>query len=122
MDTVKIIKPDEKLVLEVGYTKFYYKRIPTDHANAIRRKCTVRGELDGGKAGLEILRNYLVGWENLQDWDGNDVPFSKDNIILVPDTVLAEIITAISAADGVRADSVADAVAQTGKDKTEKNS
>ena len=122
MSIVKIIKPDERLVLEVGETKFYYKRIPTDHANAIRRKCTVRGELDGGKAGLEILKGFLLGWDNVQDWDGNEVPFNKDNITLIPDTVLADIITAISEADGVRAETVAEAVTQTAKDKTEKNS
>ena len=122
MSIVKIIKPDERLVLEVGETKFYYKRIPTDHANAIRRKCTVRGELDGGKAGLEILKGFLLGWDNVQDWDGNEVPFNKDNIALIPDTVLADIITAISEADGVRAETVAEAVTQTAKDKTEKNS
>ena len=122
MSIVKIIKPDERLVLEVGETKFYYKRIPTDHANAIRRKCTVRGELDGGKAGLEILKGFLLDWENVQDWDGNEVPFNKDNIALIPDTVLADIITAISEADGVRAETVAEAVTQTAKDKTEKNS
>jgi len=122
MSTVKIIKSDERLILEIGDTKFYYKRITTDHANAIRKRCTVRGEMDGGKAGLEILKGFLLDWDDVRDWDDNEVPFTKENIALIPDAVLADIITAISSADGVVAETVAEAVAKTGKDKAEKNS
>ena len=58
----------------------------------------------------------------MRDWDDNEVPFTKENIALIPDAVLADIITAISSADGVVAETVAEAVAKTGKDKAEKNS
>ena len=122
MGTVKLINPNERLVLEQGETKFFYRRVTSEEANAIRRSCTVRGEIDGGKAGMIILKKFLIGWENLQDWDDNQVPFSIENISMVPDQVLANIITAISEAEGIQAKTVSKAVDAASIDKTAKNS
>jgi len=107
---VVAISKDEKLVYTVGDTIFYYKRISSERASAIRRKHTKRGELDAGAAGFEMLQIYLLGWENFQDWDGNQVEFNFENIRRVPDEVLAELITMISSSDGVLADTVEEAV------------
>jgi len=118
--SVRIIKSDERLIHQIGDTKFYYKRISSDRASAVRRKYTVRGEVDGGKVGFDILETHLLGWENVLDWDDKPVPFSVENIRLIPDEVLGEIITAIGSADGTLARTVEQAVSK--QDKTEKNS
>jgi len=117
---VRLIGNDERLVHQIGDTKFYYKRISSDRASAIRRKHTVRGEVDGGKVGFEILETHLLDWENVLDWEDKQVPFSAENIRLIPDEVLGEIITAIGSADGTPAKTVEQAISK--QDKTEKNS
>jgi len=118
--SVRLIKNDERLIYQIGDTKFYYKRISSDRANAIRRKHTVRGEVDGGKVGFDILETHLLGWENVLDWEDKQVLFNSENIRLIPDEVLAEIITAIGSADGTLARTVEQAAVK--QDKTEKNS
>jgi len=122
MSTVKIIQKDEKLVHIAGETTFYYKRISSERASAIRRKHTKRGEMDAGSAGFEMLQTHLLGWENVQDWDDNQVEFTVENIRLIPDEILADLIAAISSSDGVLAESpnIEDAVKS--PSKTEKNS
>lgn len=118
--TVRIIQKDERLVHSVGETKFYYKRISSERANAIRRKHTKRGELDAGAAGFEMLRLYLLDWDNVQDWDNNQIEFTAENIPLIPDEILAELIAMISSSDGILADTVE--VAVKAPEKTSKNS
>ncbi len=120
MSTVKIIKKDERLIHQVGETKFYYKRISSERAGFIRKKHTKRGEMDAAGAGFEMLDTHLLGWENVQDWDENIIEFSLDNIRLIPDEVLADLITAISSSEGILAGTMEDAVKQ--PDKTSKNS
>lgn len=110
MCPVRIIQKDERLIYNVGDTKFYYKRISSERASAIRRKHTKRGELDAGAAGFEMLRTYILDWDNVQDWDGNQVEFTSENIALIPDEILAELISMISSSDGILADTVEDAV------------
>jgi hypothetical protein len=117
---VKIIQKDERLVYNAGDTTFYYKRISSERASAIRRKHTKRGDMDAGAAGFEMLRTHLLGWENVQDWDDNQVEFTSENIALIPDEILADLITMISSSDGTLAITVEDAVKSPGK--AEKNS
>ena len=120
MSKVKILNKDERLVHGIGETNFFYKRISPDRAAAIRRKHTRRGDMNASAAGFEILESHLLGWENVQDWDDNDIPFTPENIRLIPDEVLAELITAISSSDGELATTVESAVKA--PDKTVKNS
>jgi hypothetical protein len=120
MSTVKIIRKDEKLVHQLGETKFFYKRISSERAGFIRRKHTKRGEMDASAAGFEMLDTHLLGWENVQDWDGNEVEFSVENIRAIPDEVLADLITMISSSEGTLAGNLEDAVKQ--PEKTSKNS
>jgi len=110
MTTVKIIKQDERLVHAVGDTKFYYKRISSERAAAIRRRHTRRGEMDSGAAGMEMLRTHVLGWENVQDWDDNQVEFSPDSLSLIPDEILADLITMISSSEGTLATNIDEAV------------
>ena len=117
---VKIIQKDERLVYVVGETTFYYKRIPSERAGAIRRKHTKRGETDFNRAGIEMLQSYLLGWDNVQDWDDNKVEFTPENIALIPDEVLADLITLMCSSEGTLATTVEDAVKAPGK--AEKNS
>ena len=118
--TVRIIQKDEKLVHVMGETTFYYKRISSERAGAIRRRHTKRGEMDASAAGFEMLRTHLLGWDNVQDWDENQVEFTPENIALIPDEVLADLITMISSSEGELAETVEDAVRA--PDKTSKNS
>ena len=108
--TVKIVQKDEKLVYNVGDTVFYYKRITSERAGAIRRKHTKRGETDFNRAGIEMLQSYLLGWENVQDWDDNQIDFTPENIALIPDEVLADLITLMCSSEGTLAKTVEDAV------------
>lgn len=120
MSKVKIIQKNERLIHQVGETKFYYKRITPERAGFIRKRHTKRGEMDASAAGFEMLDTHLLGWESLEDWEDNKVEFSLENIRLIPDEVLADLITAISSSEGTLVETVEEAVKQ--PDKTSKNS
>jgi len=119
MSVVRLINASEKLVHQVGDTKFYYRRITSGHAAAIRRKYTNKGIFDGNKFGLEVLEQYLTGWDDVWDWQDKKVEFSTERIHYIPDGILAEVLEKISDSEGV---TVEEASQDTEKGKTEKNS
>ncbi len=119
---VRIINSEERLEHKVGDTTFYYKRITTGRANAIRRKYTKRGEIDAGAVGMEILYNYLLGWSNVLDWDDKQVEFTPENLVLIPDETLADVLVAIGSADGNEAINAEQASVESKPEKIIKNS
>jgi len=94
---VTLIKENEKLSIEIDGSTFYYRRIrDVDFAN-IRRKHTKRGEVDNMAVGLEVLENYVVGWDGVTDPDGNEVPFSRELIADLPSVIQVQLLNRINA-------------------------
>jgi len=48
---------------------------------------------------LKLLELCLKGWDNFQDANGKDVPFSKENIDRIPSKIRIEIIDKIKQVD-----------------------
>ena len=47
------------------------------------RQATVRAMQDGTQSDIEILEDYLIGWEKLKDSDDEEVPFDHDELMNV---------------------------------------
>ena len=93
---VSLIKQDEKLSVEIEGSIFYYRRIKDVDFMNIRRKHTVRGEVDNTAVGIEVLENYVLGWENVIDPDGNEVKFDKKLIADLPSMVQVQLLNRIN--------------------------
>ena len=93
---ITIIRDDEHLSTEFDGSIFYYKRIKDQDFMNIRRKHTSRGEVDHAAVGIEVLENYVVGWENVKDPDGNDVAFDRDLIKSLPSVVQVHLLNQIN--------------------------
>jgi len=103
---VKLISKDEQLEMKYEDSIFYYRRMSNDESSALRRKHTQRGQTDFNAVGIDSVQSHVVGWKNVTDIDGNEVPFSKENLLLLPDDVLVALINAISSADANKREDV----------------
>lgn len=99
MSKVTLISDKEVNEFVVGETKFLYRRVTAGDWAMISKKHTVRGVVDMQAAGMELLKRYLLNWTNLQDIDGNDVPFNPEIIPFIPDAVLADLVSQINKAE-----------------------
>lgn len=92
---VQIITPEENLVLEIGESKFFYRRIRAAEKNNIILKYTDRGKIDQVAATMEILKSCVRGWQGVRNGDGSEVEFTVDLIEALPESVLWQLETAI---------------------------
>lgn len=99
MPKITLINKSEKNVIEIGESKFFYRRaFPLDWS-VIRKKNTQNGVVDFHAAGIELVRTHLLGWENIQDIDGSQVDFDLNLVESLPDAVLADLLNAINSKD-----------------------
>lgn len=89
--SVQIVKKEEKFVLEMAGSKFFYRRISTRERAAIVRRHTKRGKTDWSDVTADVIQYVLLGWESVQI-DRKDVPFDADLALDLPEDALSEII------------------------------
>jgi len=93
---IRLISKDEKLKIEVEGSIFYYRRITTVDAIEIKRKHTLKNELDSVAITQEILEENILGWDSVVGEDGNEIDFDKNLLMMLPDKVLTKLASAIT--------------------------
>lgn len=76
----------EPLVIDKDGSKFFFD-LPESKRRQIQINRYVSGDRDPGAFAIDTFRCALVGWENVTDQNGNDVPFSipvRDSLVEDP--------------------------------------
>lgn len=92
---VRIISETERNVFEYDGSKFFYRRISVTQSLAINKRHTKRGIIDHTAAGLEIVQWCLLGWENVEDEQGQEIPYSAELVRCLPDELVNELTVAL---------------------------
>jgi len=99
-DRVVLISPGEKLVHEVGESRFFYRRLDAEERAQIDDKMwAMKGkrkiDFKYSTVGLEYLKRGIQGWEKVFDGEGQEVPFALDKILLLPGEIVTDLIEKI---------------------------
>ena len=88
---IKLIKDEERLVYEAEGTKIFYRRISDVKKAANVRRYTKKGKTDWGAVTSDLLRQIVLGWENMKDGD-MDVPFDPELVTRLPGDVVEDLL------------------------------
>ena len=91
---IELSNENERLLYEHEGSRIYYKRISKLRSNYIQKKHTKRGVVDWNVVSDEILKECVLGWENIQD-RGKSVPFNPELISRLPLVVQNDLIDLI---------------------------
>ena len=96
---VVIIKTDERLSIELESATFFYRRIKGHVRAGIVEKYTNNrtGKTNWNRASIAMLQYCLLGWKNVVEPDGKEVPFDAEYIDALPEDVKAEIVELVGA-------------------------
>lgn len=91
---IRIIKDDERLSVTIEGATFYYRRMPaTRRGRIVDHHSNKRtGMVAWGKATIAMLDDSLLDWSGVIEPDGTPIPFSKELIPYLPDSVQTEIM------------------------------
>lgn len=103
---IRIIRDDERLTITIAGGVFTYRRISTDmRARLVEQHTNKRsGNVNWGKATIEILRHCLLDWSGVVDEHGKAIPFDAALIPYLPDTVQTELMEAFGENADLEAD------------------
>lgn len=105
--SIQLISKTEKLVVEIGGGKFFYRRIPNVAWESYTTKHTERGKVNINAALDEVIGDHIYSWDHVVDENIKPIEFSKEMAAFLPDDVKADLIAAIrgsSRIDVVNAD------------------
>lgn len=94
---IQLIDDDERLTLEVGESKIYYRRIMAAERNNIVLKHTKRGTItpdNQTKIAEEILTLCVLDWKNVIS-KGKQIKYSPELLMKLPESVLQLLETGI---------------------------
>jgi len=99
METIKLVKPNEKLVYEYPPVKIYYRRIPRSELNQIVRQNTNRrtGDERWDLISDELFRRAII------DWEGFDEPYSPEQIENMPSAIVNDFTKELTEGLGSKA-------------------
>lgn len=100
---VRLVSEQEKLVVEIEGSKFFYRRIKSIERQNIIRKHSRRGNIldaNWGAATQEMIKLCVTGWENVIDGNGEPIKYEPELIESLPDSVLTRISEAIGSEGG----------------------
>jgi hypothetical protein len=98
---IELIREDERLTLTVFGAEIYYRRLPSNIASRMRKECERRGVVDDVLLGRKFMEYCLLGWNDQVMSGGQQVPFSFEAAMALPNEVIEKLIAEISAASGV---------------------
>ena len=106
---LRLVSLTEKLEAEVDGAKFYYHRaglgltykIQDDTAVAEGFGKKQKIKILSGSATRRLLRECVVGWENVEGDDGNPVEFNLDNLDRLPEGTANKLARAIEGKESV---------------------
>ena len=88
---IRLIKDEERLVYEAEGTKIFYRRISDVKKAANVKRYTKKGKTDWGAVTSDLLRQIVLGWENMKDGD-MDVPFDPELVTRLPGDVVEDLL------------------------------
>lgn len=95
---IHLIGEKEKRTVEIGGSKFHYRRIrAAERQRIIRRNTTKKTfQVDYTQVGIDVVKLCLLGWENVMGDDGKPIEYSADLVEILPETVLMSLQGAMS--------------------------
>lgn len=94
---VHLIEESERLKLKLDGSTIFYRRLPAEEQNAIRRDHTTNGKIDQDAAAQDIARKSIVGWDNVLK-GGVEVECTEDAKKRLPVGVLLALFARLNAA------------------------
>ena len=74
----------------------YYRRIPPTKRAELVAKHTMMGEVNNLACQVEMCEYCVVGWEQLYDYEGNEITFSSEEIKGLPTEIILRVMTRIN--------------------------
>jgi len=108
---IKLTKKDERYSYSYAGSTIFYRRIGKMRFNFFQKKHTRRGIVDWNAVTDDVLREYVLGWDNILGEDDQPVAFDPDLIQDLPIIVQNDLLDQISGEEG-----------QSGEETAEKNS
>lgn len=96
---ITLVRDEEKRVYEADGSRIYYRRISTGERHRIVKRHTKRGKTDVVAVTEALLRHAITGWEGVSD-GVNEVPFSPDLVLSLPEDVASDILERASQNSG----------------------
>jgi len=98
---LKKITDEERLVYAYDEDfEIYYRRLRKQELLNIENRVTTKGRYDSARAGEEILKLCVKGWnEGYIGDDDKPIKFSKEELLQLPNQILVELVKAVGSAD-----------------------
>ena len=81
-------------------SKFFYRRINVNEMEILRKKHTVRGELNAIPFGIDVTEAGMLDWDGIVDEAGKPVKYSKELITQLPASVISTLANLITGGSG----------------------
>lgn len=95
---VMIISDDERLCYEVEGSKFYYHRLGLRaQTDLLKENSDITAQQNYSHLAMRSLESCLIGWENVLDGNGAEVPFEIDLIPNLPTAIINVLFDRIMA-------------------------
>jgi hypothetical protein len=89
---MRLPRAEEKHEIKIAGATFTYRRIGFIKKAELRKSCSVKGIVDEEKFVLALMEYCLLGWKNVVDIDGTEIPFNKEVFGEFPDTIVATLV------------------------------
>lgn len=100
---IRLISEDERQTITVAGAQIHYRRIPSYIQRRIEQKHTKRGLVDQRAMVDEALEYAILGWDDVENEQGQAVGYSAALIPYLPEEARAEIVQRLYEADPVDA-------------------
>ena len=99
MTMLRTIKAEDVQQRAFGETVFDVKLCPHGRFKALRIKHSRAGRVDQEALNGELLATHVVGWKDLSDADGKEIPFRSEIVaevlLALPETVVMDLLLAV---------------------------
>ena len=89
--SINLVSKGERLALKVGDSTVYYRRLSMAEQKRIQRLHTQKGKTDYQTAAAAMVREAVLGWENVT-LDGEQVEYDPELLDLLPLDVQTELV------------------------------
>jgi hypothetical protein len=98
---IQLIAETERHSVTIAGTRIDYRRIPPFIQKQLEHKNTRRGVVDHRALVDAALEYAVLGWQDMQDAEGNAVPFQTELLKYLPEEARAQIVERLYESDPV---------------------
>lgn len=96
---LRLIREAETVERTIGGTTFTVQLCPHGAYKRLRAKHSARGRVDQEALSGELLATHVVGWRDLADAEGADLPYAPslvaEVLLALPEVVTMDLLAAI---------------------------